>query len=317
MENLLTEISLFINSSNYAESTKQKYKNKLLDFARKLAEMTHTNIEEIHLNKLYEVYDRTDFFICYRPLDHKLIDQFFESLMPCSFSVLKDNKDAIAAFIKYLYRVYSFPNLMDEINFNLNDYRPKNVKVNILSKHNLLKFFQKVVFNSENTERDLLLFILFITTGCRSSEITKIKIKDINWEDNTLFIPWSKGNKSKVIPLREGLTAALKRYCIKHGLESNDNLFVLTSTEMRNLFNKYLDLARLPKVTLHSLRNSFATFMLDSGAAITEIQQLLGHEDLNTTKGYVQTSYTRNKNIDIKENRDLYKSIDPQIYTKF
>ncbi|MDN4607956.1 tyrosine-type recombinase/integrase [Sporosarcina highlanderae] len=310
MKNLLTEINLFLNSSNYAESTKQKYKNKLLGFARKLEEMTNTDLEAIHLYKLYEVYDKNDNFICHRPLDKYLVDQFFQSFIPCSFSVLKDNKDAIAAFFLYLYRVYSFPNLMEKIDFNLNDYRPKNIKVNILSKHHLLKFFQKVVFNSDNTERDLLLFILFITTGCRSSEITRIKIKDIIWDDHVLFIPWSKGNKSKVIPLREGMTSALKRYCLKYRLESNDSLFELTSTEMRDLFKMYLELAKLPKVTLHSMRNSFATFMLDSGAAITEIQQLLGHEDLNTTKGYINTSYTRNKNISIKENKDLYKSVN-------
>lgn len=309
MNCLADEINKFLIYSNYAENTKNKYKNKLLGFAKFLANNTDTTLDELHLLKVYEVYDTNDNFISYRPLNVLLVDSFFNSLIDNGYYGLRDNRDALAAFFLYLNRNYNFPNLMNEIDFDLNQYRPKNKRTNILSKHDTLKLIHYIVAEGENLERDVLLFSLFLMTGARLSEIADLKVKDILWEDNTIYIAKTKPNKSKIIPLKSGLSEDIKRYCIINKLDSNDSLFNLSKDQIRNLFYSYLNKAHLPKVNLHSLRHSFATTMVESGASITEVQQLLGHADVITTKGYVQTNISRNKNIVIKENNDIFRYV--------
>ena len=307
MKNLSIEIAEFLGNSNYALNTVRNYKNKLLEFTKYLANLTDTPSEELHLEKIYEVYDINRVFITYKPLDVEILDEYFSSLLSRGYYSMKDSKDALGAFFNYLNRNYEFPNIMNELNYNLNYLRPPNIKVDILSNHDILKFFQYIIFHSPNRDRDVLLFVLFLTLGSRSSEIVNIKLRDINWEDNTIFLPKIKHSKSLTVPLREGLADSIKTFSIKYNLKDNDYLFDLTQTQVRELFYRYLDKAKLPKVTLHSLRHTFATMLADAGAAITEVQQLLGHEDVMTTKGYIHPNITRNKNIYIKENQEIFR----------
>ena len=198
---------------------------------------------------------------------------------------------------------------MNQIDFDLIQLKPKNKKTTILSNHDILKLIHYIVSESENLERDILLFTLFIMTGSRLSEIANIKVKDISWDENTILIPKTKHNKSKIIILKSGFAKDIKKYCTNHNIDSNNNLFNLSKWQIRKLFYGYLEKANLSKVTVHSLRHSFATTMVESGANIIEVQQLLGHADVITTKGYVQPNITRNKNIKIKENEDIFSYV--------
>ncbi|MGB5945315.1 tyrosine-type recombinase/integrase [Paenisporosarcina sp.] len=310
MENLLIEINTFINNSTYSGQTKIKYKNKLLNFAKVLAEYSDTEIEELNLQKIYETYDINGNFINYKPLNSEFINAYFTSFITRGgYYALKDNRDALGSFFNYLNRNYDFPNIVNEVNINIRSFKPKNIQVPILSTHDILKFFHFIVSESENVERDVLLFTLFLTTGMRLSEITNIKEKDIYYEDNSIFLPRTKPNKGKIIPLREGLSNSIKVYCTKNKSICECSLFGLSSSQVRQLFYLYLKKANLPKVSVHSLRHSFATMMVESGAQITEVQQLLGHADLITTKGYVHPNQIRNNNINIKENDELFSYI--------
>lgn len=307
MQNLLIEINYFLNNSNYASNTIKNYKNRLLGFAKDLSKSTNTPLGDLHLQKIYEVYDNNGVFITFKPLDIPLLEEYLSSKLNRGYYSLKDNKDALGAFFNYLDRNYDFPNIMDKFNYDKNYLKPKT-KVDILSNHDILKLFNYIVFHSPNRDRDVLLFILFLTTGCRSSEIVNINLKDINWEENTIFIPKTKHNKSITIPLREGLADSIKSYGIKYYLKEDNYLFDLNQTEIRKIFYSYLDKAKLPRVKIHSLRHSFATMMAESGTAITQVQQLLGHADVITTKGYVHPNLTRNKNIKIKENEEIFRN---------
>lgn len=238
-----------------------------------------------------------------------MIDDYFLSSLSKGYSCYKGNKDAIGSFFNYLNRNYGFPNLVKEMNIKVNKYKYQKNNVDILSRHDILKFFHYIVFKSDNRNRDVLLFILFITTGCRSSEIVNIKVQDIIWEDNLIYLPKTKHNKSKYIPLRPGLSDSIKSYCQKNNLQKTDYLFNLNQNQMKNLFYKRLKEANLPRVRLHSLRHSFATMMVESGATLTEVQQLLGHVDIFTTKGYIHPNIISNKKIKIKENEETFNTI--------
>lgn len=307
MKNLVDEVNFFLTYSNFSDNTIRNYRYSLMSFSNEIAKITDTPLNELYIDKIYEVYDNTDTLIMYKPIDASLIDDYFNSKIHKGYSYLKGAKDAIGSFFNYLERNYDFPNIMKDIVFNVRSYKPKNRRVNILSNHDILKFFHYLVSYSQNTIRDSLLFILFLTTGCRSSEITNIKIKDIYFEDNQLFLPHTKHNKSNMIPLRSGITDSIKIYCLHNNLGPNDKLFDLNQDQIRRLFYGYLKKAELPKVTLHSLRHSFASTMVDADAQINNIQQILGHADVKTTKGYVQPNLSANKNIKIKENEELYR----------
>ncbi len=111
------------------------------------------------------------------------------------------------------------------------------------------------------------------------------------------------------MPLRKGLTKSLKTFCTKNNLNGNDYLFDLSVQQFKDLFHSYLAHANLPKVGIHTFRHSFATFMSEAGADITVIQQLLDHEELTTTEGYIEPNIIRNQNIRMVENEHLFAKI--------
>lgn len=198
---------------------------------------------------------------------------------------------------------------MQDLTFNLNHFKPKNTSVNCLSKHEILKFFHYLISYSENLDRDVILFTIIITTGCRKSEILSLKVQDINYEDNTILFPKTKHYQSRTVPLRKDLAKYIKIYCDQNNLINSEQLFDLTPIELNNVFKKYLKLANLPDVRLHSLRHTFATFMTESGADITVVQQLLGHSDLFTTKGYVHANIIQNRKMTLRENELIYTKL--------
>lgn len=310
MNSLIIEINKFLRISPYSASTISQYKGSLLMFAKEIAAISETPQEEIHLQRIYEVYDNQGEFITYRGIDAQLIDQHFYSNLSRGYSWLRGQRNALSAFFKFLNRNYDFKNIMLDITFELKLYKPKTKQVRSLSKHEALKFFHTLVHTSNYLDRDVLLFTLIITTGCRISEIISLKLEDINWEDNMIFLPKTKHNQSRTIPLRPNLSDCIKVYCNHYGLvQKNDTLFQLSRVEIRDIFYEFLAKANLPKVNLHSLRHSFATFMSESGAEITVVQQLLGHSDLFTTKDYIHSNIIKNKSVRIKENENLYKKL--------
>lgn len=309
MEVLNNEIKKFLKNNQYSVSTNKHHKNALAIFVREIAEMTQTPIDRVHLQEIYEVYDNSGNFIMFRPIDAKLIDRLFYTNLHKGYSWLKEQRNALSAFFKYLDRNHDFQNVMLEISFELKKYKPKNKKITCLSKHEILKFFHYLVSNSSNLNRDVLLFTLFITTGCRISEIVNLKLNDIYKADNFIFFPETKHHKSRTMPLRSGLASSIYEYCLQYNIKDSDNLFNLKQNDIRDIFYDLLTLAKLPKVDIHSLRHSFATFMADAGTEITVVQQLLGHSDLFTTKGYVHSNQIRNSQITIIENQSIYKQL--------
>lgn len=313
MQILLTEINKFNSNSPYAKTTKILYSHYLNKFANELGEMTNSDPAELHLGKIY--YERLEVDIVrFRPIDAQLIDQILANNLHKGYDVLRNYRKALSAFFKYLNRNYDFPNVIEDITFHLNQSGPKKRTVTCLSRHQILKFFHFLVQYSPSLDRDVLLFTLFITTGCRISEMVNLRVIDIYWDDNAIFISQTKHHKSRIIPLREGLSKSIKIYCTKYNLLNESNIFSLKPKEIRTLFHTYLERANLPRVSVHSLRHSFATFLADSGADITVIQQLLGHSDLFTTQGYVHPNSPRNKGLVIKENEEIFERLSKKYF---
>ena len=139
--------------------------------------------------------------------------------------------------------------------------------------------------------RNKLILTLLYSTGLRVSELVKLKIKTIDYQERTIRVR-GKGEKDRIVIFDNATLKLIEEYLEKRGVE-NELLFVnqknhmLTSRYIQLMIKEYAKEANInKKVTPHVLRHSFATHLLKNGVDIRAIQQLLGHSNLSTTQIY-------------------------------
>ena len=150
-------------------------------------------------------------------------------------------------------------------------------------------------------ERDKLIIELFYVTGIRLSELINIKIFDINFS-NSLIKVLGKRNKERLIPLSINIVNELQTFVKKHNL--NNYLFtnlggtkVYTKLVYR-VVKKYIGkISSVNKKSPHILRHTFATHMLNNGADINAIKELLGHANLSATQVYTHNTIEKLKTV--------------------
>ena len=149
--------------------------------------------------------------------------------------------------------------------------------------------------------RDRLIIELFYFTGIRLSELLNISIKDVDFNNSQIKV-LGKRNKERLIPLTYTLILELKNYINKHNLNSylfvDENNNKLYSKKVYRIVNKYISkVSSLKKKSPHILRHSFATHMLNNGADINAIKEILGHSNLSATQIYTHNSIKKLKNV--------------------
>lgn len=316
MKSLKEEIKYYILNSTYSKQYKNAIKRSLNRFSNYLAEKMNTSIEEVHLEEIYETVSISGETLFYSRLDTKLVEQYFLDHLHKSYNWLEDSRRALQNFFLYLYRKYDFPILTEEMNFKVNEHKKKPPKKDkyVLTRHNLITFTQSLLGNSFNLGRDSVFFLLLITTGSRPSEILNTKVSDIDFINETIYRKQTKNKSSMFITLREGFGQILQRYVDKSCLKNDDYLInnnkePLSLTQAQQIFEFFLDKAQLPFSTLHKLRHSFATMMVEGGADKTVIQQLLNHKDRNSTNTYTESNIIRNYGMELQANKEVYKHI--------
>ena len=184
-------------------------------------------------------------------------------------------------------------------------YLPKFLKDEELDKR-----FSVCNSNNPTEERDTLIIELLYATGVRVSELVNIKIKDINREEKLIKV-LGKGNKERMVIYNNHTKKALDTY-LKDGynyfnkksseyLILNKNGNKLSERYIREIINKKVSQASLDiKISPHTLRHTFATDILENGADLMTVKELLGHESLNTT-----SIYTHITNEQIKKTYNL------------
>lgn len=155
--------------------------------------------------------------------------------------------------------------------------------------------------------RDKAMLELLYATGIRVSELINLNIHDINFDVG--FVKCNKGNKERIIPIGSLALKALQNYtnkARKNMVKNNDEkaLFVnvngsrLTRQGFWKIIKQYKNQAKIGKeITPHTLRHSFAAHLLDNGADLRSIQEMLGHSDISSTQVYAQIARNRIKEV--------------------
>ena len=167
-------------------------------------------------------------------------------------------------------------------------------------------------------ERDRALFELLYATGMRVSEAAGLDLEDVDFASRLLRVT-GKGNKERIAPFGEAAEEALAAYLPLRQEKrrrvadpgDGDPVFVnkrggrLTTRSMARLLKRRLRAAGLPsEISPHALRHSFATHLLEAGADLRAIQELLGHASLSTTQKYTH--------LDAARLREVYRKAHPK-----
>ncbi|MCL4109893.1 UNVERIFIED_CONTAM: hypothetical protein GTU68_003261 [Idotea baltica] len=156
--------------------------------------------------------------------------------------------------------------------------------------------------------RDRALIALLYATGCRASEVTNLRLRDVHLEDNYCRCT-GKGNKERIVSLNPVARRAVSAYLQEERstmTKANDDgwLFVtrsgngLSRETVWKLLKKYAARIGASKdVSPHTLRHSFATHMLAGGADIRALQEMLGHASIRTTQIYTHVEHSRLKAV--------------------
>lgn len=150
--------------------------------------------------------------------------------------------------------------------------------------------------------RNAAILELLYATGMRVGELTSINVQDVDFENHTVKVT-GKGNKQRVVPFGVPAANACKEW-IEYGrsallekhAETSQALFLgarakrIDQRIVRSIVHAAAAAANVPDVAPHALRHSAATHMLNGGADLREVQELLGHSSLNTTQRYTHVS---------------------------
>ena len=171
-----------------------------------------------------------------------------------------------------------------------------------LTEEEITRLIEAAVARDEMGLRDRAILETFYSTGIRISELAGLSIDDMDFIGGVVKV-LGKGRKERIVPIGDVAIRAIRDYLDSRKKESgaaflNKNGKRISVRGIRNIVDKYLRLASIKQgVSPHTLRHSFATHLLNRGADLRSVQELLGHVNLSTTQIYTHLTTERLKNV--------------------
>jgi integrase/recombinase XerD len=288
MEELIDEFLNYLSvEKGFAKNTISAYRNDLLKFTGFLKKRGSISIKQATRNQI------TEFIM--RLKDTGL-----------SVNTISRNLAAIKSFYKFLilerYVDKDITSILDS---------PKLWKKlpDVLSLDEVERILKKPNLKSWLGIRDKAALELMYATGMRVSEIVNLTLGDLNLEVSFIKCR-GKGEKERIIPIGREAVKAIDRYLVKVRLKlakkgkSDEHLFLtrlgrkMSRQTFWKMIKKYLKKTRIKKkVSPHILRHSFATHLLERGADLRIVQEMLGHANISTTQIYTHINRERLKSI--------------------
>ena len=268
----------------------------------------HTDLDDFttFLSSQYAVLDLL-------AADHTLIRSWLISLIDRKISPRSINRklSTLKSFFKYCQKQELL-----QVNPMLKVVAPRVTKQLpvFLTQNNLDKLLKLVEFEPGYEGcRDKMIITLFYATGIRRAELVYINLADLDLNTGTLKV-LGKRNKERMVPLGSNVITQLEEYLIirnkflvENTSADQNNIHTLFVTSkglaiyprlIQNIVHKYLSLvASNSKLSPHILRHTFATHMLDDGADLNAIKEILGHSSLAATQVYTHNTIEKLKSI--------------------
>lgn len=267
---------------NFSEHTAKAYVSDVLSF---LIWLEENNIEKVDFERIRE-YLRFIYKYNYKK------------------TTVSRKISALRTFYKYLYREH-----IVESNPVTGISTPKKDKTlpKFLSKDEIEQILNNVNIESPAGYRNRTILELLWATGMRISELSGLNYGDLNLEQNEIRV-FGKGAKERIVLVSERAKSYLQRYIqnarslVAQGfnvgeLREDSPVFInntgyrLNPKTIRNVINSIVEKISLPKkVTPHVFRHSFATYLIENGADLRVVQELLGHASISNTQIYTHIS---------------------------
>ena len=175
---------------------------------------------------------------------------------------------------------------------NHTSLRTKSKVVNPLNETEMKEVFKLFKTSEKELTRDSMIIDILYSTGLRRAELINLKKSDIYFDDQVIKV-LGKRNKERLVPMLPGLVKKLKLY--SRNLEEDSFLLQskngnkISPSTIYRVVNKYLrSISTKTKISPHVLRHTFATHMLNNGADINSIKEILGHKSLASTQIYTK-----------------------------
>lgn len=274
----------------YLQYEKRFSNHTVLAYSNDLAQFSE------YLHKTYEIQELQD-------INHTLIRSWVVSMMDQKMSPRSVNRKitTLKTFYKFLLR----QQVVKE-NPMLKIQSPKTSKrlPVFVEKDNMNALLDTTEFGSDfEGQRNKLLIEVLYATGIRLSEIINLKQANVNLNSAQLKV-LGKRNKERIVPFNDALKQLIETYLQHPEVKSTDYLFVTRNGKklyekfVYRVVNKYLsEVTSIQKKSPHVLRHTFATHMLNNGADLNAIKELLGHANLSATQVYTHNTVEKLKNV--------------------
>lgn len=270
VEQSLSKLKLWMKHKRYSTSTINTY----LEAAKSFLIFTHpkpinsiTNDDVVHFVNAYIIKNGLSF--SYQNQVVNAIKLFFREVVRCSLDVDK---------IERPRREHKLPN--------------------VLSKEEI-----KQILNAHSNIKHRAMLCLIYACGLRRGELLNLKPTDINSKRGLLIIKQAKGRKDRVTPISNKVIEMLREYYKMYKpktwlFEGQNPGEQYSEKSLQSVLKQALEKAKIKKtVTLHWLRHSYATHLLEAGTDLRYIQELLGHKSSKTTEIYTHVSTKNLQNI--------------------
>lgn len=276
-------LEYIIKELNYSEKTRNNYERDLIIY-KDFLDIKKYSYLTIKKNDIMEYL--------------KYLDSF-----KYSNKTISRNLSSLRSFYSYLVDIKEIDNNVFK--------RIKNPKVekklpNYLSHDEIDKIIDLLDEKTKEEIRDKCIFELLYSTGLRVSELSDLQLKDIDFKEKSIRV-FGKGSKERIVYYGEFASELLNKYMyVRNEFLINGNveyLFInkigskLSRQSIEGIINRITKKTLVKhKITPHTLRHTYATHLLDEGADLRSVQELLGHENLDTTEIYTHVSNERLRN---------------------
>jgi len=278
MEKLIEEfLSHLKYERGYSENTISSYKRDLVHFEK--------HLKQLHIGSVISIT---------RPI----VSSFVTALVGMGLdpSSVERHIAAVKSFFAYLVREGQVKiNPTSDIRLPRKSKRlPKALTMNEA----------KTLVESPKSIRDKAIMELLYATGIRASELVSLTLNDVNLDVGFIKC-FGKGGKERIVPMGAAAVSAVREYIDSSRPKTESNIIFLDKNKKQLtrqglwfIVKKYVRLSGVrASASTHTLRHSFATHLLEKGADLRSVQEMLGHSDISTTQIYTSVSRERLKRI--------------------